>query len=174
MRSVALASARPTGNRDDRRNRQDASGAVVPGATLIVTNIQTNITTRTQSRARVGGYVIPSLAAGPILGQRGERRVSRKPCGRASRCRSPRSRASTWSLQAGQLTESFGGRRQATLLETLDVVAWARSLNQKRIVELPLNGRDYNQLALLSPGVLSPPTRPPARAARSPRPAADG
>ena len=32
-------------------------------------------------------------------------------------------------------------------------------IDQTKIVELPLNGRDYNQLALLSPGVLAPTPR---------------
>ena len=38
----------------------------------------------------------------------------------------------------------------------LDTLTSSRGsvIDQKKIVELPLNGRDYNQLALLSPGVL--------------------
>ena len=32
-------------------------------------------------------------------------------------------------------------------------------IDHTKIIELPLNGRDYNQLALLSPGVLAPTPR---------------
>ncbi len=42
---------------------RDVSGAIVPGATVIVTNVQTNIATRTQA-GDDGGYVVPSLRPG--------------------------------------------------------------------------------------------------------------
>src|SRR4030095_6437060 len=41
----------------------------------------------------------------------------------------------------------------APLLET-ENSSRGSVIDQRKIVELPLNGRDYNQLALLSPGVL--------------------
>jgi hypothetical protein len=130
---------------------RDASGAVVPGATLIVTNIQTNITTRTQS-GDDGGYVIPSLRPG-------EYSVSAESAGFQKTVRTgvtlqvAQVARIDMELQAGQLTEALEVVGQSPLLDTL-TSSRGSVVDQKRIVELPLNGRDYNQLALLSPGVL--------------------
>ncbi len=130
---------------------RDASGAVVPGATLIVTNIQTNITTRTQS-GDDGGYVIPSLRPGQYS-------VSAESAGFQKTVRTgvtlqvAQVARIDMELQAGQLTEALEVVGQSPLLDTL-TSSRGSVIDQKRIVELPLNGRDYNQLALLSPGVL--------------------
>src|SRR6185436_14128542 len=47
---------------------------------------------------------------------------------------------------------------EAPLLET-ESASRGAVIDHTKIVELPLNGRDYNQLALLSPGVLAPTPR---------------
>ena len=56
-------------------------------------------------------------------------------------------------MQVGDVTKTIEIVEAATLLET-ESSARGSVIDQKKIVELPLNGRDYNQLALLSPGVL--------------------
>jgi len=57
------------------------------------------------------------------------------------------------TLQTGGLTEAVEVVAATPLLDTL-TSSRGSVIDQKKIVELPLNGRDYNQLALLSPGVL--------------------
>ena len=57
------------------------------------------------------------------------------------------------TLQAGQVSETVEVAGGASLLES-ETSSRGSVIDQKKIVELPLNGRDYNQLALLSPGVL--------------------
>jgi hypothetical protein len=57
------------------------------------------------------------------------------------------------SLEVGQIAETVQVSASAPLLET-DSSSRGSVIEQKKIVDLPLNGRDYNQLALLSPGVL--------------------
>ena len=57
------------------------------------------------------------------------------------------------TLQAGELTETVEVVGATPLLET-QTSSRGSVIDQKKIVDLPLNGRDYNQLALLSPGVL--------------------
>ena len=44
---------------------------------------------------------------------------------------------------------------EAALLET-ESASRGAVIDHTKMIELPLNGRDYNQLALLSPGVLAP------------------
>ena len=61
------------------------------------------------------------------------------------------------TLQPGQVTESVEVVGAASLLEN-QTSSRGAVIDQRKIVDLPLNGRDYNQLALLSPGVL--PTTP--------------
>ena len=57
------------------------------------------------------------------------------------------------TLQAGQSSETVQVTGASPLLET-QTSSRGSVIDQRKIVELPLNGRDYNQLALLSPGVL--------------------
>ena len=130
---------------------RDTSGAVVPGATVIVTNVQTNISTRTLA-GEDGGFVVPSLRPG-------EYSVSAESAGFQKTVRTgvtlqvAQVARIDIELTAGQLTESVEVVGQSPLLDTL-TSSRGSVVDQKRIVELPLNGRDYNQLALLSPGVL--------------------
>ena len=70
---------------------KDQSGAIVPRATVTVTNIQTNISIKTESDDE-GFYIIPSLRPGDTPSPP-KRRDSRKSSGQVSRCRSRRLRA---------------------------------------------------------------------------------
>jgi Carboxypeptidase regulatory-like domain/TonB dependent receptor len=130
---------------------RDASGAIVPGATVTVTNIQTNIAVKTQT-GDDGGYVIPSLRPGDYS-------VSAESTGFQKTLRTgvtlqvAQVARVDIALQAGQLTESVEVVGATPLLDTL-TSSRGSVVDQKKIVDLPLNGRDYNQLALLSPGVL--------------------
>jgi hypothetical protein len=61
-------------------------------------------------------------------------------------------------LSVGQVSERVEVNADAAVLET-ETASRGAVIDQMKIVELPLNGRDYNQLALLSPGVLAPTPR---------------
>jgi hypothetical protein len=58
------------------------------------------------------------------------------------------------SLKAGEVTERVDVNAGATDVET-DTSVISATVGQKRIVDLPLNGRDWTQLATLQPGVAS-------------------
>src|SRR5258708_5508708 len=61
-------------------------------------------------------------------------------------------------LTVGAVTEQTYVTGEAPVLET-ESAARGAVIDHTKMVELPLNGRDYNQLALLSPGVLAPTPR---------------
>jgi hypothetical protein len=130
---------------------RDQSGAIVPNATVTITNVQTNITVKTETDA-AGSYVVPSLRPG-------EYSVTAESAG------FPRIIRTGITLQVAQVARIDITLQTGTLTETVEVVGATSLLDtqtssrglvidQKKIVDLPLNGRDYNQLALLSPGVL--------------------
>jgi hypothetical protein len=129
----------------------DGSGAVVPGATVTATNVQTGISVKTQAD-QDGTYVIPSLRPG-------EYTITAESTGFQKTIRTgvtlqvAQVARIDLTLQAGQITESVEVVGATPLLDTL-TSSRGSVIDQKKIVELPLNGRDYNQLALLSPGVL--------------------
>jgi hypothetical protein len=62
------------------------------------------------------------------------------------------------SLTVGAVTEEITVSAAAPLLQT-ETSDRGAVIDQRKIIELPLNGRDYNQLATLSPGVLLPTPR---------------
>jgi hypothetical protein len=61
-------------------------------------------------------------------------------------------------LTVGDMSERIQVTATAPMLET-ETSSRGAVIDQTKIVELPLNGRDYNQLALLSPGVNTPTPR---------------
>jgi Carboxypeptidase regulatory-like domain len=130
---------------------RDASGAIVPRATVTVTNTKTNVSAKTQA-GDDGTYVIPSL----------------RPSEYTVTVESPGFQKTVLTglilqvaqvaqvdvtVQTGQLSETVEVVGASPLLDTM-TSSRGTVIDQKKIVELPLNGRDYNQLALLSPGVL--------------------
>ena len=130
---------------------RDPSGAVVPGATVTVTNVGTNISVTTVTNDR-GSYTVPSLRPGDYS-------VTAEAPGFAKTVRSgvtlqvAQVARVDVTLQAGQVSETVQVTGASPLLET-QTSSRGSVIDQRKIVELPLNGRDYNQLALLSPGVL--------------------
>jgi Carboxypeptidase regulatory-like domain/TonB dependent receptor len=130
---------------------RDASGAIVPKAIVTVTNVGTGIAITTESNDQ-GSYTVPSLRPGDYsvtVEANGFTKVLRSgitlQVAQVARI--------DVTLQAGQLTEMVEVAAAAPLLET-QTSSRGSVIDQKKIVDLPLNGRDYNQLALLSPGVL--------------------
>jgi hypothetical protein len=130
---------------------RDPSGAVVPNATVTVTNVDTNISVVTATNDR-GSYTVPNLRPG-------EYTVTAEAPGFSRIVRSGLTLQVAQvarvdvTLQTSQLSEAVQVVGASPLLETLTSSRGA-VIDQRKIVDLPLNGRDYNQLALLSPGVL--------------------
>ncbi len=134
---------------------KDASGAVVPGASLTITNIATGVALKSATNEQ-GLYTVPSLKPGPYT-------ITVEKAGFKKSVRSGLTLQVAQvarvdiSLQVGDLTNTVEITAATALLET-ETSSRGSVIDQKKINDLPLNGRDYNQLALLSPGVL--PTTP--------------
>src|SRR5262245_7666813 len=129
----------------------DATGAVVPRAAVIVTNVQTGISVRTET-TDAGTYVVPSLRPGEYsIAVEGQGFQKTRRTGVTLQIAQVARIDVT--LQTGALSEAVEVVAATPLLDTL-TSSRGSVIDQKKIVDLPLNGRDYNQLALLSPGVL--------------------
>jgi hypothetical protein len=131
---------------------KDESGAIVPRATVIVTNVQTNIKVQTETDD-AGSYVFSSLRPGEYAVSV-ESPGFRKTLHTGVTLQVAQVAPLDLTLKTGQLAETVEVTGGISLLETQSS-SRGLVIDQKKIVDLPLNGRDYNQLALLSPGVLS-------------------
>jgi hypothetical protein len=129
----------------------DATGAVVPRALVIVTNVQTGITVKTEA-TDAGTYVVPSLRPGDYSISAESKGFQRTVRTGVTLQVAQVARIDV-TLQTGAVTEAVEVVGATPLLDTV-TSSRGSVIDQKKIVELPLNGRDYNQLALLSPGVL--------------------
>ena len=129
----------------------DPSGSLVAGATVTMTNSATGIDATTATNER-GVYSLPGLRPGEyilLVEAAGFSRFVRTGV----------------TLQIAQVVRLDATLQPGAVTELVEVVAAAPLLqsqvssrgsviDERKIVDLPLNGRDYNQLALLSPGVL--------------------
>src|SRR5262249_19966344 len=134
----------------------DAAGAVVPAAAVKAVNEATNLETAGLtneegrfffSNLRPGSYRVVASAKGfkQFVSQGVVLQVNQ--AGRLD-----------IALTVGEVTEQVLVNGEAPVLET-ESASRGAVIDHTKIVELPLNGRDYNQLALLSPGVLAPTPR---------------
>src|SRR5947209_2312436 len=130
----------------------DDSGAVVPGANITITNIGTN-----ESRSVVvndsGEYAIPQLAPGQYT-LTAEYTGFNKAVRSGIVLETNQQARLDVVLKVGALAEEVEVSAAAPLVTT-ENAALGNVVDQKKIVELPLNGRDYLQLAFLQPNVFA-------------------
>ncbi|NWF84713.1 MAG: TonB-dependent receptor [Bryobacteraceae bacterium] len=128
----------------------DQSGAVVPGAKVTLLNIRTGVAV-TQVVDEVGNCQFLNLRIGTYRLQAekpGFKIASSEPFELTV---SARQRVSL-TMQVGDVAETVTVSEAAALIET-DSSDRGQVINREAIVNLPLNGRAYADLALLSPGV---------------------
>ncbi len=139
---------------------KDQSGAIIPGATVTATNAATNVSRVTQSND-AGIYTFPSLIPA-IYSVKVEMTGFQTTVHSNIELQVQQSARIDFALQLGQRTDTVEVTSSAALLSTSDATV-GTVIENKRIVDLPLNGRNFFQLVALSPNV-SYGFTPPAQA----------
>jgi Carboxypeptidase regulatory-like domain len=127
----------------------DPSGAVISGAEITASNEATNVR-RTTTTNDDGLFNLPALPPGIYSLQidasgfpRQVRTGLELQVGQVARV--------DVTMQIGNVSETVQVSAQATMLQS-DTTELGTVIENKRIVDLPLNGRNYLQLASLVPG----------------------
>ena len=128
----------------------DPSGGVLVGASVAVTNTQTGATS-TQQANSAGVYVFPNLLPGiynvkvELDGFRGETR-------NRVELQIQQTIRLDFRLELGTLNETVEATATAPMLNTEDLTI-GTVIENRRIVELPLNGRNFLKMVELTPNV---------------------
>ncbi|MGH8631322.1 MAG: carboxypeptidase-like regulatory domain-containing protein, partial [Burkholderiales bacterium] len=133
----------------------DAQDALVPGAKITVTNDKTNVLRSLPSNDQ-GLYVVPLLPPGSYsvaVERDGFKRSTR----RGIVLQVSDQLTVDFRLEVGGVVEQITIEGQASLVNATNP-SLGQVIENRRIVDLPLNGRDPFSLATLAPGVLPPPT----------------
>jgi hypothetical protein len=130
----------------------DSTGAVVPGATITVTNLTTN-TRRSVESNTAGVYSLPALPPGTYTLRTEMPAFDAQVRNNITLQVSQVARIDI-ALKVGNVSEVVEVQGGAPVLET-ESTAVGTVIENQRIVELPLNGRNYLQLASLIPGANS-------------------
>jgi Carboxypeptidase regulatory-like domain len=128
----------------------DASGAVVSGATVTVTNPDTNLTRSTVTNAS-GNYNFPSLLPG-MYNVKAEMSGFQTAVSTGIELQVQQTARVDFKLSVGEMTQTVEVAGAAPLVNTEDA-AVGTVIGTQSIVDLPLNGRDFLQLVALSPNV---------------------
>jgi hypothetical protein len=130
---------------------RDTSGAVIPGANLTITNVETGVTRRVTSDA-TGRYRVQNLAVGSYQVEAtfsGFKSVTRRgitlTVGRAAEV--------DITMDVGNVAEVVEVTGEAPLVDTTTAVLGGL-VEQRAIQDLPLNGRSFMELATLGAGTL--------------------
>src|SRR3989441_2512875 len=128
----------------------DPSGAVIPGVTVTVTNPATNFV-RSAISNEAGVYNFPSLQPGQYdikVELPGFRTITQKDV----ELQVQQSARLDFTLQVGELSQTVEVSGAAALIATENATV-GTVIENKRIIEMPVNGRNFLQLASLSPNV---------------------
>jgi Carboxypeptidase regulatory-like domain len=128
----------------------DASGAVIAGATVVVTNTATSVSTNLTSNDQ-GRYNAPDLVVGPY-----QVRASKSGFQTLVHSNVNLTVGSqlvvNLTLPVGQATQTVTVESAVAQVETQST-AISSLVSEKQMVDLPLNGRNFEQLISLAPGV---------------------
>lgn len=127
----------------------DANGAVITNATVTVTNISTGLTSTSPTNDQ-GFYVVSALPPGHYrveITQQGFRKETREFELQISQIA-----VVDFQLQVGSLTQTVTVAAGSPVVDAADS-SLGMVIEGRQITELPLNGRNFTQLATLVPGV---------------------
>ncbi len=130
---------------------RDPQGAAVPKAEVTITEEKTGTVARTVTATEDGFYTATSLPAGIYS-------ISTSPTGFKKSVTTGvdlhvnENKTVNLDLQVGAVTETVTVTSEAAPVE-LRSGEVSSLINEKQVTELPLNGRNYAQLALMVPGV---------------------
>ncbi len=130
---------------------KDPSGAVIPGATVLIENTATGVQTKVTTNA-AGVYAAPSLLPGPYM-------VTVTSTGFQTAVQSNITLVvggqgtSNFTLQVGKASQTVHVQGISAAAVQLESPSVSAVVSQHTISTLPLNGRDWTQLATLQPGV---------------------
>ena len=129
----------------------DPSGASVAGATVIVTDVDRGIS-RTLTTDGAGAYAAPDLSPGNYKIQVEAKgfKTSERPNVVIEVATDVRA---DFALQTGQVTETIVVQEEVPLINTTSATLGG-TLSNEEINDLPLNGRNYENLLQLRPGVV--------------------
>src|SRR5262249_50446632 len=128
----------------------DATGAVVANARVTATNAETSIS-RTATSDQTGTYVFTLLQPG-FYNVSVEAAGFRKTVASGVELRVNQRAEVNLQLEVGQVTDTLQVTATAPLLESQSSTLGS-VVDTQLTAELPLNGRNFVQLATLSPGV---------------------
>jgi len=128
---------------------KDSTGAVLPGVTVTAVNKATNATRTTLSNA-VGLFDFPALPPGTYTVK--SELEGFKIASRDLELQVQQTARVNFTLELGAISESATVTGVSPLVETSNATI-GTVIENRRIVELPLNGRNYLQLVALSPNV---------------------
>src|SRR6202050_3839574 len=129
----------------------DQSGAAVRGASVVITDVQRG-TSRTMTTDETGGYAGPDLQPGTYrirVAVKGFKSVER-PNVQIEVATDVRV---DFTLQPGQVSETVTITEEVPLINPTSATLGG-TLSNKEINDLPLNGRNYENLLQLRPGVM--------------------
>lgn len=130
----------------------DTSGAVVPGASVLLQNTGTNVKWQTKSDSSgvylfsnlpVGAYALKVTAAGFAAAEVPGLRLEVNATIRQD-----------IKLPLGKMTQSVSVKAAPPMLNTSNA-SIGQVIASTEVTQLPLNGRDFQQLQLLTPGTVS-------------------
>ena len=128
---------------------KDASGAALPGATVTAQNVATNAV-RTQQSNGVGAFSFPALPPGAYLLKA---ELDGFRLGQSSvELHVEETLRITLTLEIGGITETTEVTAVTSLISTQNATV-GTVIDNRRIVELPLNGRNFLALIATSPNV---------------------
>jgi hypothetical protein len=128
---------------------KDASGAAVPAASMTVVNSDTN-QTRTGTTEEDGSYRFDSLPVGNY--QVRAEKTGFSTVQNTLTLTVAQQAMVNFSMAVGALSQSVTATTEAILVNTTQS-SLGGLVDDQRIADLPLNGRNYNDLTLMQPGV---------------------
>lgn len=146
LAGIPAAAQKFTG--DIEGNITDSSGAALPGASVTVLSVGTGAT-RVTTTSDIGAYRMPDLDVGPY-------KVTVSASGFKTQVRqvqvsSNGVAALSFVMEVGEATEKITVTGEAPLTDLS--VTESTTVENQTIENIPLDGRDYNSLVALTPGV---------------------